>query len=397
MDKQKINSVLDKTVYCFFCLLFFFLPISNAAVESIFGFLFLFYGLKLGLADNRGVKFKEFFSNKPLLAALIFWLALGVSVLFSGKYFNKSLHTWFFGRGEDFLFFCFAYLAFSKRNVKLPLLILSVSGILVSVNGLWQAVFGKGFMRGFALMPVQNFTAMHSTFNNRNDFASFLVILSFLLLGFLLDKKTRNIFFGLGLVVALVCLSLTYSRGGWLGFLTAGVLAGMYFVPGRKKLAVLAAIFLFVCTVLVFPDLRQRFLCSFHNGGDSGRFDIWEAALRMFWKHPFVGIGTGTFMQYLGQYSNNTLQEMYAHNCYLQVLAEAGILGFLSFLWFLGEWLQRVFNYIKRKSKDYIFVGLSLGLCGFLVHAFFDTQMSSLRLSALFWVLAGLSIGYIDK
>jgi putative inorganic carbon (hco3(-)) transporter len=100
-------------------------------------------------------------------------------------------------------------------------------------------------------------------------------------------------------------------------------------------------------------------------------------------------------MDFFRQYSS-TLIIQYAHNCYLQILAETGLIGLMTFLWFLFELIRNGYKKIKT-NNDLISLGLFTGFLAFLIHMFFDTQMYSLKLSMLFWILAAFLETYSDK
>jgi len=73
----------------------------------------------------------------------------------------------------------------------------------------------------------------------------------------------------------------------------------------------------------------------------------------------------------------------------LQIAADIGILGLLSFLAIIFQVFRYSFKYIKN-CKNVFYQSLSIGLCGglfaYLIHSFFDTNLHSLPLVALFWV-----------
>jgi len=80
----------------------------------------------------------------------------------------------------------------------------------------------------------------------------------------------------------------------------------------------------------------------------------------------------------------------------LQILAETGLLGLISFLWFLKELIFRSYNKLKQKSNS-LFLGVFGGFLAFLIHSFFDTQLYHLKLSILFWLLASFIVVHITK
>lgn len=64
---------------------------------------------------------------------------------------------------------------------------------------------------------------------------------------------------------------------------------------------------------------------SITAGDLGGRVPIWKECLRVFQEHPFLGVGAGAF-RVVNPYKSA------AHNTYLSVLAELGVVGFLLFL-----------------------------------------------------------------
>ena len=84
----------------------------------------------------------------------------------------------------------------------------------------------------------------------------------------------------------------------------------------------------------------------------------------------------------------------YAHNCFLQMAADTGVIGLGGFLYLLFVFFKSsISRAVKLKDKFYkVFVlGLLAGILAFLMHSFFDTNLYSLPLAALFWFALGLS------
>ena len=80
----------------------------------------------------------------------------------------------------------------------------------------------------------------------------------------------------------------------------------------------------------------------------------------------------------------------YAHNCFLQILAETGLFSLLSFILFCGSVLRAAARRYK-KSLDFLLLGLFCSLCGYLANSFFDVSLYSVQLAFLFWFLMGLT------
>ena len=125
---------------------------------------------------------------------------------------------------------------------------------------------------------------------------------------------------------------------------------------------------------------------------------MWTTGWAMVQDHPILGLGLNTFMaNYLTYVTGPNQGPAYAHNCFLQITAETGVIGLVSFLWFLlalfGCYLSPFKN--RRGPKELAnpwLTGLTAALLAFLVQSMFDTNLYSLRQAALFWTLAGIEI-----
>jgi O-antigen ligase len=394
--RERLINIIDKVAFFFFIVLVFFLPISKAAIESSFGFIFLMFIIRMLLKRPTYKEIQIFFKNRINLSLLIFYVCIGLSLIISGPLFKKSLHAWIFKWGEGFLLFYFAQIFLRWKHIKILLSVFIFSTFIICIDGLYQKISGIDFMRGFDVIKTENFAAIRASFSHYNDFASFIVAMFFINCGILLYIRK----FWLKLVLALLSLLIvvnllfTYSRAAWVSFLVVCLLLVMFSPDKKTKLLLASFMAIFILGVIGMPSLRERFLLIVRRGGAAGRFEMWKAAILMFKDSPLLGKGLGTFMDYLPKYSN--LGSQYTHNCYLQILAETGLLGLVSFLWFLGEIITRCYKRLI-KNFDILFLGVFLGFLAFLIHSFFDTQLYSLKLSILFWLLASFLAIYTIK
>lgn len=150
--------------------------------------------------------------------------------------------------------------------------------------------------------------------------------------------------------VGFVCLAgvmLTFSRGGLVALavalLTAVVIGGRW----RSAAALLLVIVIgFSATYLVYvatPEERARVTTV---EGGTGRSDIWAVGWRMFQSSPVNGIGVGNFpvssIHFLlepGALKRDEFivdEPKVAHNVYLEMAAELGIVGFALFMTIIG-------------------------------------------------------------
>ena len=393
MSKERIINFIDSCAFFFFMVLAFFLPISNAAVESSFGFILFCFLIRIFLKRPTYGEVKTFFQNRINFYLLLFYIAIGLSIFVSGSLWAKSLRAWITKWGEGVALFYFAQVFLNKKQIKIILLVMIASTFLLSVDGIYQRIADLDFIRGRPLVRTNHGDlAVSAAFEHYNDFAAFLGVLVFIVIGFLgyVKKLWQKVPLFLMFLLTSVNVILTLSRGAWISLLGVCLFLTIFIKDKKNKLLFILFIVSFIGIIFSFPLLRERFIFIVKDGGDTDRFRVWRIALAMFQRSPLLGQGIGTFMGRFFEFNSLFFPRLfiqYAHNCYIQILAETGLLGFVSFMWFLGEIIFRGYKKLRKKS-DSLFFGLFFGLCVFLIHSFFDTQLFSVRLSLLFWLLA---------
>lgn len=139
-----------------------------------------------------------------------------------------------------------------------------------------------------------------------------------------------------GCLILGTAIMFTFSRQSYLIALAVMLLMLMYrSVPA----AILAAVLMFASVTLLPDSVTERVQSTrqVNISGESeldpstaSRFEIWKGALDMVRDHP-GGVGLGRFPSRIGQYSNHPRVD--AHNGYILVLAECGVLGLAAMLW----------------------------------------------------------------
>ena len=202
-----------------------------------------------------------------------------------------------------------------------------------------------------------------------------------------------GMFFGAGI--------LTQSRGGLLGagaalavflILSArGLLLGAWGSRGRMfALVVLALLVTLGAAWQVYEssDLSQYRILK--AGEETYRATVWKTAFRQWQVEPLVGTGLGTFTNFARQYRlrSDALDDVFAHNDWVQSLAEIGLigagLGFCVLLLHLSSGWRSVMVDLRQRIevggspvslKAAIQMGAMSSLAAFAVHSFFDFNM----------------------
>jgi O-antigen ligase len=126
------------------------------------------------------------------------------------------------------------------------------------------------------------------------------------------------------------------------------------------------------------------------------RLSIDRDALRMFRNRPLLGWGLGTFPtvypRFRSFYTNFFVNQ--AHNDYLQLLSEMGLLGFGTMVWFLVVLYRHAVRKIGNWMLDVsgaVTLACILGITGILVHSLLDFNLQVPANAALFYVLCTIA------
>ncbi len=202
--------------------------------------------------------------------------------------------------------------------------------------------------------------------------------------------------------VMVVTIFLSGSRGGMLAIMAELIILSAFLVKQKRGLRTAIGIGLFLVIVVGLLTWvggeevvkRMATLTSSHSDitGDVRAY-INRDGLRMFLKKPVLGWGLGTFPvvypQFRTFYTNFFVNE--AHNDYLQMLVETGLLGFATMLWFVATLyahaIKKIGNWTGEISGA-VALSCVLGLSGILVHSAVDFNLQIPANAALFYVLS---------
>ncbi|HEY7200120.1 MAG TPA: O-antigen ligase family protein [Candidatus Dormibacteraeota bacterium] len=195
-------------------------------------------------------------------------------------------------------------------------------------------------------------------------------------------------------VVALPAAILTFSRGGWLAI--AAVLVTLA-LSHRRRWWLLAGLAVLAVGVAAVPYVSHRALLLLHQGAgntSSDRLRLWALTLHLLAQRPLLGMGLAGFQPtVLPLWKGDATWILYPHNLALDLWAETGLLGLLSFAWALGA--AAVLSWLgwRRGGGDWraLHLGVLVALLAVLVHGAVDNPYFKNDLSLEFWMLAALT------
>lgn len=264
---------------------------------------------------------------------------------------------------------------------------------------------------------------MFSVFPDSHSFALFIII-SLIFFSYLLLKTSRKIYW-LPIVLSFLALVFSGSRGIWVSAILPFSLVIILFICNlfkEKKYSHLIRlnshlIHVFISFLLVFLIAFpvSSFLMSRFSAGPDGtlafkraksvtdleelsvksRMEIWKNSFESVIRHPLLGVGIGNYPVVLGEDVSAAKKGASAHNLYLDVASEMGLLGLIVFLlifWQIFKDALGRIKHFKNQTFSVIFVFFFLWL---IVYNLFDVVL--LNDKVLLFLMVSLGLLYCKK
>lgn len=294
----------------------------------------------------------------------------------------------------------------SRRRTKQLLWAIVISGTAYSAYGLVVQFSGSNTILWFDKWAYEN--VVTATFVNRNNFATYAALVIVAAFGLLTRKADEAAVLGIAnragiahildslgpqvfaLLIALfitgTALLLTASRGG---IVSAAIgilvfLAGLVLYKRRRirRTIVFSGIVILGGLVLLSFSGREVVTRLQQSSDDlSGRGQVWETTRQAISEQPWLGTGLGTFPDVAIRMRDKDLPPqasafLRAHNGYLEMILEGGIIGFAlitaALVWLTGWCIYG----ILMRHEDGIFPCVGLAATGVVAaHAYVDFSL----------------------
>lgn len=209
------------------------------------------------------------------------------------------------------------------------------------------------------------------------------------------------------MIISMIALLVTGKRAH--AIFTIATLVIMFFAANKDKISkkvfkflgiVGATILLFYVAASFIPQVTivyDRFMRSINSGTDllSGRSQFYELALEMWKDNIFLGNGWGAFSNKYQIYLFSTFGVSYldAHNVYIQLLCETGIIGATIIIGIMVLVFFRTYKLIRTLKNTNIAISLSFGYqCFFLLYSFSGNPLYDPQCYVMYFVSIGTFI-----
>jgi O-antigen ligase len=315
-----------------------------------------------------------------------------------------------------FIYFA-AVLAFTDSPRRLRALVRTVIifGFVLAFLGIIQSLISPEKIYG---LRAPQLAVPFGPFVNRHNFAGYLEMTLALPLGLLFSgavERDKRLLYLTAIALMGIALLMSGSRGGMISFVamifflivvtalrpkagqaSAGAERARQ-IALRVGLAFALLIGISVSVMLIGGESSlSRFLDTV-NASDptTGRTHIWSVTLQVIKAHPVIGAGLGAYGVAYTPFDpgNGTSRAEQAHSDYLQVLADAGIVGAILGVFFIVT-LFRISSRRMRSPDSFrrgVATGALAGCFAVLVHSLFDFTLHTTSNALLFLTLAGLA------
>jgi putative inorganic carbon (HCO3(-)) transporter len=269
------------------------------------------------------------------------------------------------------------------KRARSVFLAIAVSGIGLALLGIWQYAHGGS--------DLEN--RIRGTLSHYMTYSGLMMIAGCLLLGMAFEGRGPWRLAGLLSVLPLVAVLLTFTRGAYVGMVTALV---VYAGARRPRALLVLAPVLLVLFLAAPPGIRDRIrsIADVHDPTNRDRIAMVHAGLRMVRDRPVLGLGPEMVQRYYPLYRDPDAPRWtvpHLHNNTLQIAAANGLFAAAAYLALLGVFFARVIVLLRRREErgraalwaGALLAGAALSVAGLFEYNFGDTEVEMATLLVL--------------
>jgi O-antigen ligase len=232
--------------------------------------------------------------------------------------------------------------------------------------GLWLSMI---ILSRFISVPQDFFAGNVSFYEgialNVNVIAGFLVLVYPLLFLLIRDsEKTISKVFIVMAVVFLLAIFITKARVA----IVASLIITLIFLFEHKQKTYAKICISLIVLILVGVIAYVSLLKNYNGNSITERIIWWKTAYLIFKDNMFFGCGLGNFSVLFKAFRPEfVLNTSYAHNIFMQFLADIGIIGLVSFLWLVFVFYKKVLYEVKFGENKYYYKVIFISITFFLL------------------------------
>jgi O-antigen ligase len=398
-----ISRFLDRVLVPGLCVLLIFAVLAFGAVEDWSIFLFEVGAAVLGLiwmGKQLACGQFQILKNPLYLPACLFFIVVLAQIAFGVSaypYVTKYAALQYVSYGV--VLWIASNCIRGREQRKVFALIMIVFGASYALFALTQDLTSNAKL--FWLRTPRFSGSIFGSYVNRNHYAGLMEMLAPIPLAVSFSRLlpgVQRVLVGFCGILMASTIFLCGSRGGMIAFTLEIVLLGALLLSSQRRAPAMLAYAAVCISVLVFIFLSNngRGLARIGDLSPGIRPQIMRDGVTMFSKKPVWGWGLDTFPtvypQYRSFYTNLFINE--AHNDYVQLLVETGVIGCALMVWFLiGVYRQGLaaLRHWRNHWDRTVSLAALIGCTGIMIHSFVDFNLHITANAAFFYALCALS------
>ena len=203
---------------------------------------------------------------------------------------------------------------------------------------------------------------------------------------------------GLGWLLMIFALLFSLTRGVWVAYVVVLLALGLV-RGGRTLLGVVGStVILGVLFISAGAGVQERLRSTFDLVQNLPRSQIWQANIDMIKERPLLGWGYGNYRMFRDPFYDRHPQANHtghAHNTFLQVGVDSGLLGLAAFLYFFWSLLHtgwQTYQHIPPEDEPFrsMILGAFLSIIGFLVGGLTQHNFGDAEVVIVMWAISGV-------
>lgn len=345
------------------------------------------------------------------------WMTLSVN--------HKAGLSEFFRYGTYVLFYLVTVqLLKEKETLQTLVLVIAVFGGLLAFSSILQFYLTKDMALWFRYSP--NNSIIVGPYVNHNHYAGLMEMIFPIVLALFFfyrprigktslvrgiaeilsqEKANIHILIGASALLIVVSIFVSLSRGAMIA--TSLSLVLFFFLLLKRKISrgntllILGIVVLATLAIGWFgwDQILDRFARLKNAQGVvyEARLDFWKDSQEIIRDFTLTGSGLGTFVHIYPPYKSlkDTLVLTHAHNDYIQMLVEGGVIGFFLAAAFLAAWFRQTYGaFLRRRDafSIYIYMGSLTAMTSILIHSVTDFNLHIGANGLWFFFVAGLGV-----
>ena len=397
---QKFIKVIEKIIYWSIILLPFSVAIAPGVSNTVIGIM-----IGAFLIEKIVKKEKLCSASLPVIIFGVFMI-IGVVTFINTVSIKDSLNGMFKLFKYFLIFLVCSESIKDKEHFKKIAISIACAISLIGIDALWQLFSGKDFIRGNVLQGAIGLARATASFPGCNAMGVYLTGLTPVIVGLALfsTRLKSKVFFTFAALIGSIGVYLSFSRGAGLGLF----ISVLFLTLVRKnKIIIWGLILLLVIFPFVMPKNIKIWAKNVNYNPVSlficeTRLSVYRNTVHMISEHPFIGVGVNTFSKNYGKYKTavaearmETPDTIYAHNSFLQMGGEMGLLGLGTFLIFLFFVFKSIWSAFKENTDPFLkalSVSVFAAIIAYLINGLTETSLYYARLVMIFWFLIGVGL-----